>query len=311
MSFRSKARGLLPSSQAVRALKLLAALLAVGAFLFVFAGQARALQEHEWHFDGTYLGLAALMALGRGVFIVYPWWRIIRAWGYGLPWNRALRLYFHSGFARYIPGQWWFVAGRAYLAERQGVPPAATVAATALETVILTGTALLTGLAGLATIPSGGVLAWTWMLALGGVVTLLLPVSPALLARLTDWLLHVMGREKLPAGLSIKEMIRVLAACFANWVMYGLVAALLLAGLSGGGYLAQAPATIGIFALSVLGGAILLFMPQGIIVREGVLVYLLHTLLGVPVPVGLGVAALTRLFSMGAEGVWALAALRI
>jgi hypothetical protein len=311
MRFSSRARDLLPSGQAARALKLLAALLAVGAFLFVFAGQAGTLQEHEWHIEWTYLALAALVALGRGVFIVYPWWRIVWAWGYKIAWRRAVRLYFHSGLARYIPGQWWFVAGRAYLAERVGVPPPATVAATALETVMLAGSALLTGLAGLATIPSEGVLTWTWLLALGGAAILLLPVSPALLSRLTNWLLRVMGREQLPTSLSIKETLRVLAGCFANWVMYGLVAALLLAGLSGGWYLSQAPATVGIFAVSVLGGALLLFMPQGIIVREGVLVYLLHALLGVPVPVGLGVAALTRLFSMGAEGAWALAALRM
>jgi hypothetical protein len=93
--------------------------------------------------------------------------------------------------------------------------------------------------------------------------------------------------------------------------MYGLIAALLLAGLAGEGYLPQTPAVIGIFATSVLGGGVLLFVPQGIVVREGVLVYLLYTLLGVPVPVGIAVAALTRLVAMLAEGVWALVALKL
>ena len=73
----------------------------------------------------------------------------------------------------------------------------------------------------------------------------------------------------------------------------------------------EAPAIVGIFAASVLGAAVVLFVPQGIVVREGILVYLLSTLLGVPVPEAIVAAALTRLIAMGAEGLWALAALRM
>jgi hypothetical protein len=310
MNLLDRARGMLPSGQGLRTLKLLAALLVVGVFVWAFASQAGKLQNLEWRVEWPLLSAAGLVALGRGVWIVYPWWRIVRSWGYKLPWKRAVRLYFHSGLARYIPGQWWFVAGRAYLAEREGVPAAVTVAGTALETVMLTGTALLVGLVGLATVPSGGVFDWTWLTVAGAVATLLLVSSPQLLARLTNWLLHITRRGTLPSTLSTADMLKTLGGCVANWVMYGLVAALLLAGLSGGYYLALTPAMVGIFALSVLGGSLLIFMPQGIVVREGVLVYLLQTLLGVPLPVALGVAALTRLFSMGAEGVWALVALK-
>jgi hypothetical protein len=300
----------LPSGPALRTLKLLTALLVVGFFAWAFASQADKMQTLEWRVEWPCLAGAGLVALGRGVWIVYPWWRIVRSWGYKLPWKRAVRLYFHSGLARYIPGQWWFVAGRAYLADREGVPAAVTVAGTALETVMLTGTAILIGLVGLATVPSSGVFDWTWLTVAGAVATLLLVTSPQLLSWLTNLLLRVTRREVLPSTLSTGDTMRALGGCVTNWVMYGLVAALLLGGLSGGYYLALAPATVGIFALSVLGGSLLLFMPQGIVVREGVLVYLLQTLLGVPLPMALGVAALTRLFSMGAEGAWALVALR-
>ena len=51
-------------------------------------------------------------------------------------------------------------------------------------------------------------------------------------------------------------------------------------------------------------------MPLGIVVREGILVYLLNTLLAVPLPEAIAAAALTRLIAMGAEGLWALVALR-
>lgn len=310
MSILGRARNLLLTRQATLTLRLLAALIVVGAFVLVFIGQADTLRAEEWRVSWAFLFLAALAAVSRGPVIPYPWWRIVAGWGYAIPPRRSLRIYFHSGLARYVPGQWWFVAGRAYLAEREGVPAAATVAATALETVSLTGTAFLIGLLGLATVPSGGVFDWTWLLAAGLLGAVLLPLAPALLTRLTNRLLHFARRERLPSALSMRDAFLVLAGCVINWVLYGLVATFLLAGLSGGGYLAYAPATVGIFAASVLGGSILLFIPQGIIVREGLLVYLLHTLLGVPLAVGIGVAALTRLFSMGAEGLWAAVAIR-
>ncbi len=68
---------------------------------------------------------------------------------------------------------------------------------------------------------------------------------------------------------------------------------------------------IAIFAASVLGAAVVLFVPQGIVIREGILVYLLNALLNVPVPEAIAAAALTRLVAMSAEGLWALAALRM
>ena len=129
--------------------------------------------------------------------------------------------------------------------------------------------------------------------------------------RFWNWLLRLARRGPLPAQLSWGEAIRALLGCYANWILYGLIAAFALAGASGGAYLAQAPAVIAIFAASVLGAAIVLFVPQGIVVREGILVYLLNALLGVPVPEAIAAAALTRLIAMGAEGLWALAALRM
>jgi len=98
---------------------------------------------------------------------------------------------------------------------------------------------------------------------------------------------------------------------YLDWTLYGLVALFTLAGVSGGEYLSQAPAVIGIFVASVLGAGILLFVPLGIVVREGIFVYLLNSLLAVPLPEAIAAAALTRLIAMAAEGLWALAALRV
>ena len=58
------------------------------------------------------------------------------------------------------------------------------------------------------------------------------------------------------------------------------------------------------------GAAVVLFVPQGIVIREGVFAFLLNTLLGVPIHEAIVAAALTRLIATAAEGVWAAIALR-
>jgi hypothetical protein len=300
------------SPRARQVIRITLTLVVIGGFLIALGMQAGALREYDWHVESAYLVVAALIALGRGVPVVYPWWRIMTAWGYKLPWWRAVRVYFHSGLARYLPGQWWFVVGRAYLAEREGIRRAATAAGTVIETVLLTGSALVIAALGLATLPMWSGTPPTFYLPLLAVaITALLLASPRLFEAIAERLLRWKGYEPMPTRLRVGDTALALLGGCANWLMYGLIAALLLAGLAGEGYLPQTPAVIGIFAMSVLGGAALLFVPQGIGVREGVLVYLLYTLLGVPVPVGIAVAALTRLVAMLAEGVWALVALKL
>jgi hypothetical protein len=294
-------------------LRIAAGALVVGAFLFALYTQAGELRDYTWDVAPLYFAAAAMAALLRGPFMVYPWWRIVSSWGYEIGWWKAVRVYFHSGLARYIPGQYWYVLGRAYLAEGRGIPKTITAASTVVETVLVTGTAASIALLGIATAPgwSPGLAALMAFLGLVALPVLVALTGSPLSARFWDWLMHLVKRGPLPARLSWVDATRALLGCCANWVVYGLIAVFSLAGASGGAYLAQAPAVIGIFSASVLGAAVVLFVPQGIVIREGILVYLLNTLLGVPIPEALAAAALTRLIAMGAEGLWALLGLRL
>lgn len=295
----------------LRALRVALAALVLAGFLFALATQAQSLKDYTWHVEPMYLLVAALLALGRGAALVYPWWRIVTSWGYSLPWKRAIRLYFLSGLARYLPGQWWFVMGRAYLAEREGVRKAVTAASTAVETVMLVGSALALALLGISTVPRWASIVPPLAMALGTAGAIGLLLSPPFVSWLANIGLRLARAEPVPATLSAWDTLLVTFGCLANWIIYGLVSAFLVAGISGTEYLAEAPAIIGIFAASVLGGSLTLVIPQGLVIREGVLVYLLHALLDVPLPAAIAVAALARLFSMGSEGLWALASLGV
>jgi hypothetical protein len=296
-----------------RILSLAAGVLIVGAFLFAFYSQIGTLRDFKWDVAPLFLVAAGAAALLRGPFMVYPWWRIVRSWGYELGWWRGVRVYFHSGLARYLPGQYWYVLGRAYLAEAQGVPKSVTAAATLVETVLGTGSAGGVALLGVATAPGWGTGIVALMVGLGVVIAPLMVAlsGSGLSARFWNWLMGLVKRGPLPSRLSWGDATLALAGSYVDWVLYGLIAAFALAGVSGGAHLMQIPAIVGIFSASVLGAAVVLFVPQGIVIREGILVYLLNSLLNVPVPEAIAAAALTRLFAMGAEGLWALAALGI
>jgi len=301
---------LLRSRNVLRALRFGLSALILVSFMLALGTQLASLRDYHWQIKPEYLLAASAVALGRGTVLVYPWWRIVRAWGYPLAWGRALRLYILSGLARYLPGQWWYVPGRIYLAERVGVGKAITAASTVVETVLLTGTALGVALIGMAAVP-----AWSgyalYLLALGVSIFSALLLSPRLVMWLSNQVLKIAGQERLRLTLSVGDTARIMAGCVLNWLMYGLIAFFLLMGVAEGEHLHQVVAVIGLFTASVLGGSIGLLVPQGIVVREGVLVYLLHSLLGVPVPVSIAVAALTRLTATCAEGVWALISLRL
>ena len=296
------------------ALRIIASALVIGAFLWALAGQAQAIAAHNWQFTPVWLVLALLVALARGPLVVYPWWRIVYSWGYGFPWWRGMRVYFHSGLARYIPGQYWFVLSRALLAEREGVPKRVTAASTLAETLVVTGAAGGVALLGLQRVPD---LPETtrWLLLLGGIITpplLAALVSSTPASRMWSYLAHLMRYDLPRPRLAWDDSSWTIVAAYANWSLYGTVAAFSLAAVSADPALSLAniPAVIGCYSASALGAAVFLFVPQGIVVREGLFVYLLNTLLAVPIPEAVAAAALTRLIATLAEGIWAAIALR-
>lgn len=297
-----------------RAAGIAGSVLVIGAFLWALAGQAGEITGHSWQVAPLWIVLAAICALARGPLIVYPWWRIVYAWGYGFEWWRAVRVYFHSGLARYIPGQYWFVLSRALLAEREGVPKRVTAASTIAETLVVTGAAGGVALVGLQQVPGWSEGVKLLLLAGGIAVPMLLValVASTQAARIWTRLAKLLKYDLPRSRLAWEDASYAVVASYGNWALYGLIASFSLAGVSAttGAFLTLIPAVMGCFCASVLGAAVVLFVPQGIVVREGVFVFLLNTLLGVPIPEAVVAAALTRLIATLAEGVWAAVALR-
>jgi Lysylphosphatidylglycerol synthase TM region len=213
----------------------------------------------------------------------------------------AFRVYFVSSLGRYIPGKLWQVAGMAALAQRAGISPVAATAAALLGQLAFMSmglvflAALLPSLYGRAAI-------------LGAVLLLSLAIALFVLGD-TDRGKAVRHRVLLKLGPRIAAAGQLLDQLSARraavwWVAYGFTWVLL-----GGAFalfvIAFTPQQAGEYRLfagtvaaSYLWG-LLLFLPAGLGVREGVMILLLTPVITAPGAVI--VSAASRLWFTVAE----------
>jgi hypothetical protein len=97
----------------------------------------REVREANWAFDGGYLLLSILLTVGWFALRPYVWAAILGRFGHPIRYGAAFRIFRQAELSRYVPGAVWQYVSRVYLASRWGVPAAATMAATIVETVLL------------------------------------------------------------------------------------------------------------------------------------------------------------------------------
>jgi hypothetical protein len=210
-------------------------------------------------------------------------WRLILAGlGYPLDWRRCLSMHTTSNLAGYVPGYAWKYLGKAYLTTQAGVPAAAVGTALGLEFggLLLTG-----GVVALATVPDGFVVP-----ALGAV-----PTAAARLAALAGtaglvaapWAARAwLQRMSRPARVRSLYLGIALVAMLGSWLTWGIAFGYLVSAL------APLPAWgwgVSVFALAVsyIATLVAFFVPGGLGVREGIMVYTL----GVVIAPGLAATA--------------------
>jgi hypothetical protein len=234
----------------------------------------------------------------------------VRLWSWSLGWWRqrlafvpALRIWFLSNLARFIPGVVWQFAGLAAMSHAQGVSPVAATAAVIVQQVALLVTGLLASLA-LApelfgawaeALPAGSgigalatsIAAWSHglplavrilvVLGLFATGVLLVPVLLRAAARL--WARWGRGSEVVLPSLSIRDTALYVAAHLVPWALYGVAFHLFADGV-----LAGATPSLGLaaaaFISSYVAGIIVVIAPAGLGVREVVLYAALRPAIG-------------------------------
>jgi uncharacterized membrane protein YbhN (UPF0104 family) len=242
--------------------------------------------------------LLALVCGSIGLVASAALWRsTLQRLGGRLSLATAMRIWFSSQLVRYVPGNIWHLMGRVYLTQQAGVGKQVTSMSLVFELLQTITAALLMAAVSL--------LFWQRQSAQGFWTLLLIPLllcytlPKLLLQRPLDWALRRTGLGSFP-GISLhrRDLFALLPGYCASWFAYG--CGLYLLALSIHPLpLTAIPALVGIFAIAWVVGFLSFITPSGLGVREGVLGYLLSSLM--PLPVALLLALLARVWLTLAE----------
>ncbi len=253
--------------------------------------------EHSWRIDWLRLALAsACVAVAYSGFVLL-WRRLVRLLGGRISVVDAHRVWYLGNLGRYVPGKVLQLAGTAYLARSKGVRPVIAVSASIAGQLFLLGAGSLLA-AG--TLP--GVLArlderFRAIVLVVGLVLAILLLTPVFnhLYRLG---LRVLGKEGYYTRLRLGTRVVLLVGNGLAWLAFATgfylfvtATAELPAGLYG--------RILGICAVGYVLGWVVVFVPGGLGVREGVYALLLSLYL--PGAVAAAVAVLSRLWLTAVE----------
>jgi len=188
----------------------------------------------------------------------------------------SMRIIGISTFGRYIPGKIWFTVGRTLLAERLGIPKKKAFAAVLIETVYLVLTGLLFSIIVFYYINNHSAV---FLFLFPGLFLLICLISPNLLTKIMNFILIKFKKETLDINFSWINILILNSFYIVMWIGFGLQFFFLLKSV---GISSNAFYLISIYPVSWVIGFIVVFLPSGIGIREGVMVILLSNFLTSP-----------------------------
>jgi len=206
-----------PRSKGVRlAIQLGIAFLVFGFLVLTVVNQWAEIRDEGVHFDVLWLVpafgfLALFYVLGA-----FGWDLILRFLGHRIGLGRAQVAWGQPLLARYVPGSVLYVLGRMMLSERAGVPRRITLASIVYEQAISATSAIAVAAYFFISHPDlqGQPLRWAVLALIPALIVLL---SPGVFRPLADRALRAFGREPLPAVVSLRGVVALLAFYGMNW----------------------------------------------------------------------------------------------
>jgi uncharacterized membrane protein YbhN (UPF0104 family) len=269
----------------------------------------KALASVQWAMFGS---AVLLLVLLMPVMALTPW-ITLRYVGSGLSLGQVFRLYFVSQVAKYLPGGVWAFPGRMVAYRSVGVSATYSVVSVVWETIALFCGAACVGLLGVSGELRGAKAVQPVILVVALAVAAVLIIGQ--IPRMARWLAtHDLLRGSTASVLANADLERLgvrwfpaaLGASVLFWLLLGIPFRTLL--------LAAAPASetlswiqaASMFSLAWCVGFVVIVVPAGLGIREGMLSLLLS---GVLTPAAaIGAALLARVWWMLAEAVWILVA---
>jgi Predicted integral membrane protein len=236
-----------------------------------------ALQQDGWNWlrpDIRWLALTAVVQFIGLLFAISGWWFIMRQFGYDISFRRHYKNYTIASLARKLPGIGWDIISRVYLYQKEGGSKVQVSIATVTETIILGVSSTIIALITLALPGSlvNSINPWILVAILAVFVSL---VPTPLFKRFLDWL-----NRYNQAGANLRWQ-----HLFA-WVGFNLIS-ITLGGVglycfcSAFGFDGSASLVpvIQCWALVMVSGIILAWIPADLGVTNGIIIVALSTMM--------------------------------
>jgi hypothetical protein len=249
---------------------------------------------YDWTIRYHYVGIS--LAILFVVFAISPiaWVKILKLQGESLGNLQAFVIFYLANLGKYIPGKLWGYGGQVYLTKKQGIEIQHILVSTALLLI-------LDYFAGMA-LAAITLLAWhnvPALAAIGGTAAVIL------LMALLSWSKHGLGLLKrglarikvtalddVPAGTAL---FRIWLFLMLRWVLLGISFVIGIKGLIDVN-IVESIAYCSAFTWSHLLSMIVIVVPAGIGVREGLMVYFLEMVSTLPPWIAIGISVATRLW---------------
>lgn len=208
-----------PGNKRLRlAVQLGIALLIFGFLVLTVVSQWSEIEEKGVHFHVLWLIPACIVLLVFFVLSALGWDLTLRFLGYRIGAGQAQVAWGQPMLARYVPGSVLYVLGRVLLSERAGVPRRITVASIAYEQAIAATSGVIFSAYFFIDHPDlrGQPLRWAFLLLIPLAIAVL---HPRVFGPLADRILRAFGREPLPAVISLRRVLALLAFFLFNWVV--------------------------------------------------------------------------------------------
>lgn len=251
--------------------------------------------EYDWKVNYYFLASSLVLSIVGAFLIALGWNLILRVLGGRLAHRRALKIFFITDLAKYVPGKVWTMVGKVYLCTKEGIPVARTSASVVIQPLIQVISGMLMFLASLPF--------WTKTTDFINKLYFFLPLIPiglivlypAIMTKALNFVLTRLKQDPVALNMKYGHILLILLLWCGLWILSGVTYYFLIVGI----YsipLSLLPVVIGIFSIA---GVSQFLTPSGIGVLEGVLTVLLS--LYFPVHIAILIALLARVWKTVTE----------
>ena len=268
--------------------------------IFVFLGEMAwknwiQVREASFTFRIFPLILSSLILAFSYFIQVWAWYLITLKLRIAIPFKETLESWFYSQLGKYLPGKVWLFLSRFYLYESKGKSKGAVTVALYFETmtmIMAAGLIFLVSFLFCGEAPSScHETLYPWIIL--GLILASLSLHPKVLQKILNRILTFLKRDLISFSISYSDVLRILGVCILSWAFVGLGFSLFVNSAFSVS-LSSILFLTGALAISSTLGLVALFAPSGLGVREGVLVFLLSSIM--PSAVAVILSVLTRLW---------------